>query len=225
MEDRMSLYKAINKFKEQWDLYLERVEKPGSCIFCEGDRLYWNGYRERSASVLIGDEVVYLVDILCKRVKCAEPECSKSWTLRPPGLMPRRHYQLCVVAHGLMKFFSDSHETLTSVAEAHCCSRRTVGRWMHWITGIAEPSDLLCRLYHISKQAALISVFKVYEIFKKTPNKIVFHGTVKNFCFLEALGRPYGYAPPGFRGLIETAISNRDRISTYRCPFIPELAR
>ena len=221
----MSLQKEINKFKEQWDRYLERVEKPGSCIFCEGDRLYWNGYRERSASVLIGDEVVYLTDILCKRVKCAKPECSRSWTLRPPGLMPRRHYQLCVVAHGVLQFLSDPHETLTSVAEAHCCSRRTIGRWLHWITGIAEPSDLLRRLYHISMQAALSSLFKVYEILKKAPNKIIFQGTVKNFCFLEALGIAYRYAPPGFRGMIETTIANRDRMTTYRYSFIPELAR
>jgi hypothetical protein len=221
----MSLHKQINQFKAQWDLYLERVEKPGSCIFCHGDRLYWNGYRERSASVLIGDEVVYLADILCKRVKCAKPECNRSWTLRPSGLMPRRHYQLCVVAHGIIKFFSDPHETLTSVADAHCCSRRTIGRWLHWIAGIAEASDLLRGLSHISKKAALSTVVQVYEIFKKVPNKIIFQGTVKNFCFLEALGRAYGYGPKGFRCMIETALANRDRVTTSRCPFIPELAR
>jgi hypothetical protein len=225
MEDRMSLQEEIDKLKEQWDHYLQRVEKPCRCIFCEGTRLYWNGYRERSASVLIGDEVVYFADILCKRVKCAEPECNRSWTLRPPGLMPRRHYQLCVVGHGVIQFFSDPRETLTSVAEAHCCSRRTIGRWLHWIAGIADPSDLLRRLSHISKKAALSNFVKVYKIFKKVPNKIIFQGTVKNFCFLEALGRAYGYAPSGFRGMIETAIANRDRITTYRCPFIPELAR
>jgi len=222
----MSLHEEIDKFKEQWDCYLERIEKPNSCIFCHGDRLYWNGYRERSASVLIGDAVVYLTDILCKRIKCAEPECRRSWTLRPAGLMPKRHYQLCVVAHGVIEFLTDPHETLTSVGEAHCCSRRTIGRWLHWVAGIAKPSNLLSRLYHISKKAALSSLCKVDEIFKKTPNKITFLGTAKNFCFLEALGMTYGYGTQqGFRGMIETAIANRDRITTYCYPFIPELAR
>jgi hypothetical protein len=65
----------------------------------------------------------------------------------------------------------------------------------------------------------------VYEIFKKTPNKIIFQGTVTNFCFLDALGRAQGYDPLGFRGVVEAAIANRDRITTYQCPFIPELAQ
>jgi hypothetical protein len=124
-----------------------------------------------------------------------------------------------------MQFLDDPRETLTSVAKVHCCSRRTVGRWLHWIAGIAQPSDLLHRLSHVFKKAALSSLFKVYEIFKKAPNKIIFKGTAKNFCFLQALGTAYGYGPQGFRGPIETAIADRDRISTYRYPFIPELAR
>ena len=221
----MKLQKEIDKIKEQWGHFFETVEKPSNCIFCEGTRIYWNGQRERTASVLTGDEVVYLTDILCKRVKCAKPECSRSWTLRPPGLMPRRHYQLCVVAHGVIQFFADPLESLTSVAEAHCCSRRTIGRWLHWIAGIAEPSDLLRRLYHVSKKAVLCTAVKAYEIFKRVPNKIIFQKTVKNFCFLEALGSAYRYSPNGLRCMIETAIANRDRITTYRYPFIPELAR
>ena len=84
---------------------------------------------------------------------------------------------------------------------------------------------MLRRLSHISKKAALSAFVKVYKVFKKVPNKIIFLGTLKNFCLLEALGRAYGYAPSGFGGMIETAIANRDRLTTYRCPFIPELAR
>ena len=225
MEDRMNLHKEIDKFKEQWDDYWEGVEKPGSCIFCEGDRLCWNGHRERSASVLIGDNVVYLTGILCKRVKCADPECKRSWTLRPPGLMPRRHYQLCVLGHGLAQFFSDSHETLTSVAAAHCCSRRTIGRWLHWVAGIAEPVALIRRLFHVSKEAVVQTFAKIYETFRTAPDKIIFSGAVNNFYFLDALGSAEGYAPQGFRGLLESAIANCDRITTYRFPFIPELAR
>ncbi|MFQ5976227.1 MAG: hypothetical protein ACE5J5_07935 [Candidatus Hydrothermarchaeales archaeon] len=222
----MNLHKAVEKFKEQWDRFFETVEKPSGCIFCEGSRIYWNGQRERTASVLIGDEVVYLIDILCKRVKCANLECKKSWTLRPPGLMPRRHYQLCIVAHGASKFLFDSHATLTSVADEHQCSRRTVGRWLKWISGIAEPSELIRRLFYISKKPTN-TFLKVWEILRKaaSTSKKMFKRTAKNFCILEALGTAYGYEPPAFRGVIEAAISNRDRITTYRYPFIPELAR
>ena len=223
----MKLQKEIDKIKEQWRHFSETVDKPSNCIFCEGTRVYWNGQRERTASVLRGDDVVYLTEILCKRVKCAKPECKRSWTLRPPGLMPRRHYQLCVVARGTSKFLFETHETLTSVADDHQCSRRTVGRWFNWIAGIAEYSDLIRRLHTVSKETVLSAGLKISEVITRAGNtrKGVFQRTAQNFCVLEALGEAYGYKPPGFRGVIESAIANRDRITTYHFPFIPELAR
>jgi hypothetical protein len=120
-----------------------------------------------------------------------------------------------------MRFLSDPRETLTSVSATHSCSRRTVGRWLYWIAGIADPSDLIHRLIHVSKKAVLASHIKVYKIFKRA----TFHLTVTNLCFLEALGMLYGCDPPGFRGMIEKTIANRDRVTTYRCPLIPELAQ
>jgi hypothetical protein len=223
----MKLSKAVKKCKEQWDHFFETVQKPSSCIFCESSRLYWNGKRERAASVQIEDEVGYMTDILCRRIKCASPECKKSWTIRPPGLMPRRHYQLCVVAHGTNKFLFDPQATLSSVAESHCCSRRTTKRWLNWIAGLAEPSDLIRRLFYVSKETALGIGFKPSEVIKKAANtaKKAFQRTAKVFCLLEVLGMAYEYDPPGFSGMIEAVISNRDRITTYRCPAIPELAR
>ncbi len=221
----MNLHQAVGEIKEQWDRFFETVERPCSCIYCQGPRIYWNGQRERTASILIEEEVVYLTDILCKRVKCAG--CKKSWTLRPPGLMPRRHYQLCVVGHGTIKFLFEPHETLTSIAYEHRCCRRTVGRWLNWIAGIAEYSDLIRRLHSVSKEAVLSAGLKISEMIGRTLNtgKEVYRRTVQNFCILEALGEAYGYEPPGFRGMIEITISNRDRLTTYHRPFIPELAR
>ena len=131
----MSLQKGREKIKERWDHFFETVRKPGHCPFCQGLRIYWNGHRERSASVMADGEVVHLSGILCKRVKCANPGCRKSWTLRPPGLVARRHYQFCVVASALRQWFFDPHSTLTAVARAHQCCRRTVGRWLRWIQG------------------------------------------------------------------------------------------
>ena len=136
----MSLHKGRKDFKGRWDRFFETVKKPGHCPFCQGLRIYWNGHRERNASVLEGGGVVYLTGILCKRVKCANPQCRKSWTLRPPGLMPKRHYQLCVVASAMRQLWFEPHSTLTAVASAHQCCRRTVGRWLRWIRGIATPA-------------------------------------------------------------------------------------
>jgi hypothetical protein len=136
----MSLHNGGEKFKERWDHFFETVKKPGHCPFCQGLRIYWNGHRERSASVMADDGVVHLSGILCKRVKCASPPCRKSWTLRPPGLMARHHYQRCVVASAMRQWLSEPHPTLTAVAKAHQCCRRTVGRWLRWIREIATAA-------------------------------------------------------------------------------------
>jgi hypothetical protein len=223
----MNLSKASQKFKQRWDHFFETVEKPSCCIFCKGTPIYWNGQRQRTASVMIDTKVVYLTDIPCKRVKCATPGCKKSWTLRPAGLMPRRHYQICVVAHATSKFLFDPCATLTLVANVHRCCRRSVGRWLNWIAGIADPQALACRLLNISKDAGSTVTFNVSEIFQKAAStgKKIFERTAKNLCILEALGTACGYKPPGLRGVVEAAISNRDRVTTYHCPFIPELAQ
>jgi hypothetical protein len=136
----MSLHKGGKKFKELCDRFFETVKKPSHCPFCQGLRIYWNGHRERTASVMADDGVVHLTGILCKRVKCANPPCRKSWTLRPPGLMARCHYQICVVASAMRQWLFEPHSTLTAVARAHQCCRRTVGRWLRWIRGIAAAA-------------------------------------------------------------------------------------
>jgi len=215
----MYLPESAQKFKEQWDHFFETAKKPCDCIFCKGSRICWNGHRERTASVLIGDGVTYLIDIRCRRVKCGNPECKKSWTIRPSGLMPRRHYQLCVVASAASKFLFDPHTTLTLIADAYHCSRRTLVRWLNWIAGIAEPADLLHRLSHVSKETAATLVLKMSGLKKS------FKRAAENLCILEALGMAHGYESSGLRCVVETAIFNRDRITTYHRPFIPELAR
>jgi hypothetical protein len=222
----MSLHKGSEEYKESWDQFFETVEKPCCCPFCQGRRIYWNGYRERSSSVIEGDRVVYLSDVLCRRVKCANRQCKKSWTLRPPGLMPGRHYQLCVVASAARQFLFQSHSTLTWVAAAHQCCRRTLGRWLHWIAGIAKPSALIRRL---SRLGALSST----ELFAGRDNsramgtrsRKIFERTARVFGLLEALGRAYGYEQSSFARMLEEMLSGRDRVTPYRFPAIPELAR
>lgn len=219
----MSLHKGSEEFKKAWDRFFETVDKPCCCPFCQSRRIYWNGYRERSASVLEGDRVIYLNEVLCRRVKCANRQCKKSWTLRPPGLIPRRHYQLCVVGSAVRQFLFQPHSTLTSAAAAHQCCRRTLGRWLHWIAGIAKPSVLVRRLGVASSTA----VFAVRDSSRATgtPVRTVFERAARVFCLLEALGKACGYKESPFGKLIEEILSHRDRVATYRFPIIPELAR
>jgi hypothetical protein len=222
----MSLPKGSKEYKESWDQFFETVNKPGCCPFCQGSRIYWNGYRERSASVLDGDKVVYLSDVLCRRVKCANRQCKKSWTLRPPGLMPGRHYQMGVVANAARHFLFDPHSTLTSVADAHQCCRRTLGRWLHWVAGIAKPSALICRLRRLGALSRP-EVFARRDTSRAmgTRSRKIFERTARVFGLLEALGRAHGYEQSPFARMIESILSGRGRVTPYRFPAIPELAR
>ena len=219
----MSLHKGTEELNKAWDHFSDTEDKPCSCPFCQGLRIYWNGYRERSSSVLKGERVVYLSDVVCRRVKCANRQCKKSWTLRPPGLMPGRHYQLCVVASAAREFLFEPHSTLTSVAAAHQCCRRTVGRWLHWLAGIAKPSALIRRLGGISSTGVFAARDRSRRI--GTPTRRVFERAARVFCLLEALGRACGCKDAPFGGMIEEILSGGDRITTYRFPVIPELAR
>ena len=222
----MTLHKGSEELKKAWDHFFETVDKPCCCPFCQGRRIYWNGHRERSSSVLEGDRVVYLSDVVCKRVKCANLQCKKSWTLRPPGLMPRRHYQLCVVASAVREFLFQPHRTLTSVAAAHQCCRRSLGRWLHWIAGIAKPSALIRRLRRLGAISSA-EVFAARDRSRATGTASkVFERAGNLFCLLEALGTGYGYKDTPFGRLIEEILSERERVATYRfAALIPELAR
>ena len=222
----MSVHKGSAELKKAWEQFFETVDKPCSCPFCQGQRIYWNGYRERSASVLEGEKVVYLSDVLCRRVKCANRQCKKSWTLRPPGLMPGRHYQMGVVANAARHFLFDPHSTLTSVADAHQCCRRTLGRWLHWVAGIAKPSALIRRLRRLGALSRP-EVFAVRDTSRAmgTRSRKIFERTARVFSLLEALGKACGYKEAPFGGMIEEIFSGRDRVTPYRFPAIPELAR
>jgi hypothetical protein len=186
----MSVHKGSEELKKAWDQFSQTVEKPCSCPFCQGRRIYWNGYRERSASVIEGGRVVYLSEVVCRRVKCADRQCKKSWTLRPPGLMPDRHYQMCVVASAARRFLFDPHSTLSSVAAAYQCCRRTVGRWLRWLAGIAKPSALIRRLGGIPSTAVFAARDNKRGI--GTPARKVFERAPGGFACSKPWAKPMG---------------------------------
>jgi hypothetical protein len=101
-----------------------------------------------------------------------------------------------------------------------------LGRWLKWIAGIAKPSGLIRRLFTISKES-MDRVEKVKDI----ENKIAHTGAqpfkraARNLLILQALAKVIGYTANGFQSMVECAIFNRNGVTTYDDPFIPELAR
>ena len=221
----MSITEGIEAIKRRWQRFSETANKPARCIFCQGRRIWWNGLRQRAASVWVDGEVIYLPEVTCRRVKCASPQCRKSWTVRPAGLFPQRHYQLCVVAHGLGGYLFDPHSSLEKAADACGCSEKTVRRWVQWTGGVADPEGLARRILQAAGEPVLAGPLTDWlrNGWSRLRQAVVSRaGQV--LCLLEALGQARGYEPPGLRSVLEAVVADRFRLTTYRSPSLPEVA-
>lgn len=227
----MDVHAMARVCKGKWQRFFETVNKPKRCIYCKGKKVSWRGSRTRTASLLVEGpehtEVIYLNDIACRRVKCCNEGCRRSWTLRPPGLFPRRHYQLCVVASATSQYLFAEHASLGAVAAAHTCSARSLGRWLTWEAQIAKPADLQRHLLDVSAAPLLVKARPVAHLARKALD-VTRQQTLAIVSaalgLFEALGSALGYEPPGIRSVLETVVGNRDRVTTFKSPAVPELA-
>jgi hypothetical protein len=227
----MDLAEIARECKQKWQQFFETVNKPEHCIYCKGKKVSWRGSRTRTASVQVEapeyPEVIYLNDIACRLVKCGTEECGRSWTLRPPGLFPRRHYQLGVVASATSQYLFAEHASLEVVAAAHTCSARTLGRWLTWGAQIAKPADLQRHLLDVSEAPLLVKARLVGQLARKAlsaSRQQILAMAAAVLGLFEALGAALGYEPPGLRSVLEIVVGNRDRVTTFKSPAVPELA-
>lgn len=208
-----------------WARFVDEVARPARCLECAHPRVHWDGFAERTATVQVDDRAVHVTGIRCRRVRCAS--CHARRLLRPAGLVPRRHYQLCVVAEAASQhlFAGDAQER---VAARHGCSRRTVGRWLRWLADCADPGALGSQLLAAVGSPILPRLRALaprLRSLRNTARRAVLERAAAVLELLEALALASGLEPPGLRGVVEHVLAGRDRITTYRAPIIPELAR
>jgi len=223
-----SISEVAEALKRQWKGFYDKVAKPRRCIFCGGSRIWWNGWRHRTASVRVEERVVYVNEVACRLVKCATPGCRKSWTLRPPGLLPQRHFQLCVVAHALGSYLFDPEASQQQVADAIGCDRRSVGRWLVWAAGIATAADLLSHLVDASGVTEVPSMPEVAAEARKAQSaarRAILRCGAQVLSLLEALGHALCLPPPGLRAVVEAVVADRYRATTLGRPRLLEFAR
>ena len=224
----MSVAQYVEELKERWCEHYEHARKPGACIFCGCSRLWWNGKRIRSASVLAGEVVVYVAEVVCRRVKCSDRQCRRSWTLRPEGLTPQRHYQLDVVAEGTGQYLFAAEGTFSEVARRLDCSRFTVRRWIGWVAQIATVKALLWHVVDYCDEPVVPRVLAVSGLGRKAcsaQGRVMLKAAAGVFCVLEALAAAAGLRPPGLSSVVEAVVADRYRVTTYAAPSIPEFAR
>ena len=102
-----------------------------------------------------------------------------------------------------------------------------MGRWIKWMAEMANPSILIPLIVDLSKETIIPKVHKVAGILIKVRGtaKAILESAASNLCLLESLSMACGFEPPGLRSVVLDVIRNRDRVTTYIDPIIPELAR
>lgn len=218
--------KTAGELQERWRRHYENVEKPRRCIFCGCTRISWDGSRKRSASVLVLTVVVYVAELWCRRVKCAE--CNTSWTLRPPELVAHKHYQPCVASRATSRYLFDPGGTLTGVGSEHNCSRKTVKRWLGWTAAMAEPAILMRKVLEAVDAPLLPRLRPVARLARKAGNaagRLLLRRAAEVLGLMERLCSAWGLEPPGLRAVVKHVVGERSGIGTYARPAIPELVR
>jgi hypothetical protein len=134
----------FNSYLATYGPGLRRPERPSRCCFCDGPRVWFDGWRVVFAVVLSDGEVHRCDDGLpLQRVVCAVAWCGRSWTLRPPFLYPDRTFQLDVVEAAATAYLISAHATYVATAIAFRCSPRSVWRWVGWCATVAAVPALI----------------------------------------------------------------------------------
>jgi len=175
---------------------------------------------------MFDDKVWHVAGIRQHRAQCAD--CRNDWIVRPPGLAPNRHYQLCVVASAIGSYLFDPGATEAQVAETHGCAERTLGRWLRWVAKVADPAVLQARIQAIVEAPVLVPTRAVADLARKARQAVrreILPKAAEVLAHFEALGFAMGLEPPGLRSVIDAALRSRSRIATYDHPAIPEFVK
>lgn len=213
----VSLIKSWWRFSRKSDR-----RRPRECIYCGGrEKIWFNGRRFRSATVLWGRGVRFVRKIPCRRVKCSR--CRRSWTLRPPGLIGHWHYQLCAVASALEQgLFEGSKIDAVAIRLGTC--RRSIQRWRDWLAAVVSPEFLMMMILEASDAPVLVALPPVQglERIRAATGQETAKRAGRNLALLEALGAARSLEPPGLRGVLERVSGDRAGIVCQRRTPIPE---
>jgi len=124
----------------------ERLPRPRQCVFCEHERVWFNGWRRVLPTLIVEEQPHRPADwVWLQRVRCARPECRQSWTLRPLWLYPHRSLEPDLAERAALIYVLDPRATYVSVAAVVGCAWVTVWRWVGWIAALVTPAAVLAQ--------------------------------------------------------------------------------
>ena len=218
----MDLEAAAGRLRQSWVEFFEKVKRPRACAFCEGDRIWRDGSRCRSASGLVDGQTVTVPAFPCRRVKCAA--CGKSWSLFGLWLLPGRHFDLAVVAQALSRYLFEEKASREAVAEAYQTSPRTLGRWLAHTAGIATAGFLQGLLLKVTDVPILARIEPVKDLLRKARSqarRFMLEEAGKVLGLVEVLAAELEMATPGLASLLSRVVGGRRELTSYRSPIIP----
>jgi len=225
----MGIPEPIAALKEDLARAAAETPRPARCPSCRHDRVWWDGWTTRSATVLADDVgAVHIADVRCHRARCAAKPCSFRFVARPRWLAPRQHFQLDVVAAATSAYVHDGAASQEAVARRYGSSRRSLARWLTWIAGLAPPAALARRLALAVAAPVLAAARHVAALAAKplcAARRRIFERAADVLAHLEALASAEGLEPPGLRSVVLAAVRDRANATTHARPFIPDLAR
>jgi hypothetical protein len=182
----------IDELRSRWN---EALSYRGRCPKCDGERVWHNGIRLRKAVLVDGDETIFVPDIPARRLRCAE--CGARWTHAPECVSSRGQHQPCVVARAVARLAFEDTVPVGAVAAEHRCHRRSLGRWLARVAGVADPAMLAAAVLRESATPVLPSPPVVVRR-TPSPRLLALMGrAVWVLALLEALATLHGLSPPG----------------------------
>lgn len=223
----MNLEERAQHLRQGWEQFRLSVARPQACISCgHQGRICWDGNGLRGASVLVDGQMVHVTGMRYRRVTCRS--CGEGWALLPPGMIPSKHYQPCVVASATSRYLFDEGASQDEIAAAHGCSRRTVGRWLRWVAGLAATAVLASMILAANGEVVLPGLRRVAALARKARSaatRAMLERAAEILGLMEALGSAWGLEPPGLRSVLERVLGGRADLATHADPLIPDLAR
>jgi hypothetical protein len=126
--------------------------RPTQCVFCDGARVWFNGWRRVWPTLLVEGRPYRPPDgFALRRVRCARRECRRAWTLRPPWLYPHRSLEPDVAEAAALTYLLAPAASYAAVAMAFGCAWITVWRWVGWLAALTTPAMLVA---HAARLAA-----------------------------------------------------------------------
>lgn len=172
-----------------------------------------------------GGATVHVAEVWQRRLRCSA--CGADGIHRPPGLLPNKHFQPCVIARAVSEYLHGG-TSLEDVAVAHGLSRRTLARNLPWMAAIADPAVLLTKLVEAVDAVVLPAkreIAKRLQALRNETRRRILERAAQVLALTEALASALELEPPGLRAIVERFLNGRTDVGTYRRPAIPELAR